>query len=98
MLLVAIILALFAVMAGCFLWLEALASKAALQERYPDYAGKIYRPVHRVITRQGGPVRMLALIGTTSPDPRDHRIARMRVLALICVGSGALSVLFWACA
>jgi hypothetical protein len=95
MLLVAITLALLGLMAGIFLWLAAAGNHAELAERYPEYAKRIYRSLNQVIARQGGPVRLFLLIGTPSPNPRDELIFQMRVLALICVVSFALSALLW---
>jgi len=95
MLLASIILALFGLIAGIFLWLAATASHSEVAARYPEYAKRIYRTSHQVITRQGGPVRMFVLIGTASPNPREPLIFQMRMLALVCVVSIAVSALLW---
>jgi len=95
MLIAAIILALFGLMAAIFLWLAAAANHSVLQAQYPEYAKRVYRTSHQVVTRQGGPVRMFVLIGTASPNPREPLIFQMRVLALVCVVSIAASALLW---
>lgn len=82
MLLAAMIFTLFGVLAAVYLWLCSVASHAVLRDRYPEWTHRVYRPKHQVIQRRGGPVRLLVLISTPSPNSSDPLIFQMRILAL----------------
>jgi hypothetical protein len=93
--LASIILALCSLAAGVFLWLAAAANHSELEAKYPEYAKRVYRTSQQVVTRQGGPVRMFAIIATSSPNPREPLIFQMRVMAGVCLISFAVAVLVW---
>ena len=70
----------------------SLASKSEIQAKFPEYASKIYRPSTEVVTRQGGPVRALALVCLKSPEKSSASIGLMQVLAGIVLASGLSAV------
>jgi len=82
-------------LAGVYLALLSVASKAELESKFPEYAAKIFRPAHKVITRQGGPVRALALVCLRSPEGAMPPIRLMQALAAIVLVSGALALGLW---
>ena len=95
MLAVAITLALFALFDGVFLWLLAAASHSELQQRFPEYTRKVYRPSHQVITRQAGPVRLFTLIREAPPTPGHPAVLQMRIMASLFVLFAATSIAAW---
>lgn len=95
MLTLAFILALFGLLMGIYLSLAAASSHKVLASKYPEYVHKVFRPTHQVVTRQGGPVRLLVLLRTPSPKPGEPLIYQLRALGFSCAGSLLLAGLCW---
>lgn len=96
--LIAILCSLVGGFAGICLWLLSAASQAEVEQRFPAYAKRIFRPGYQVLTRQGGPIRALALLTVTPPAEPFGPITLMRVLAGLFLSSIISAAFAWSMA